>query len=209
MPYFLDYVRRYTDLPFLVTLRNTGDAWAADRFLTAADLGEADGEHKTVLIDERTGEPVIPNGSLGFRYGEPGRWNLDLGAVVPAIGLDTDGETVEVDFARFDVGETEGGATIRRGVPIRWIGAHAVTTVFDLLMAQYGVRRGDLPGEWPTGYDDAEAPNTPAWQERITGVPAALAARIGREFARARRGPRRRPPAGVVRTVEHHSVGAP
>ena len=57
--------------------------------------------------------------------------------------------------------------------------------MFDLLLAQYGVgpRRG-LPGEWPTSYDDPDAPCTPAWQERITGVPGAAAARIGREFAR-------------------------
>ena len=33
------------------------------------------------------------------------------------------------------------------------------------------------------GYGDAESPYTPAWQETITGVPAATAARIGREFA--------------------------
>ena len=32
------------------------------------------------------------------------------------------------------------------------------------------------------GYDDPE-PYTPAWQEEITGVPAAQAERIGREFA--------------------------
>ncbi|MCU7729087.1 nitrate reductase subunit alpha [Actinoplanes sp. KI2] len=172
VPYFLDYARQYTDLPFLVTLVDG----KADRFLTAADLGAQDGAHKTVLIDERTGEPVVPNGSLGFRYGEPGRWNLDLGDVVPALGIESD-ETAEVELARFDVGETEGGSTVRRGVRVRRIGEHLVTTVFDLVMAQYGVRRGDLPG-----YDDDL--NTPAWQERITGVPAALAARIGREFAR-------------------------
>ncbi|MEV6306610.1 nitrate reductase subunit alpha [Actinoplanes sp. NPDC051861] len=185
VPYFQDYVRKFTDLPFLVTLRNDGDVWSADRFLTAGDLGEADGSHKTVLIDSVSGSPVVPNGSLGFRYdASPGRWNLDLGDVVPALGLDISGESVEVALARFDVGDTEGGGVMRRGVPVRWIGGHCVTTVFDLVMAQYGVRRGDLPGEWPTGYDDAEAPNTPAWQERITGVPAVLAARIGREFAR-------------------------
>ena len=38
-------------------------------------------------------------------------------------------------------------------------------------------------GSGPRGYDDADAPYTPAWQEAITGVPAATAARIGREFA--------------------------
>ena len=50
------------------------------------------------------------------------------------------------------------------------------------MLAQYGVARDGLPGEWPTGYDDP-APYTPAWQEEITGVPAAMAIRIGREFA--------------------------
>ena len=37
------------------------------------------------------------------------------------------------------------------------IGGRLVTTVFDLLMAQYAVARDGLPGEWPTGYDDAAA----------------------------------------------------
>ncbi|WP_122982111.1 nitrate reductase subunit alpha [Actinoplanes teichomyceticus] len=179
VPYFEDYARRFTDLPFLVTVVDG----RADRFLTAADLGEQGGEHKTVLVDSRTGELVVPNGSLGFRYAEPGRWNLDLGEVVPALGLTSD-EAVEIELARFDIGDTEGGGVMTRGVPVRRVGEHLVTTVFDLVMAQYGVRRGDLPGQWPAGYDDADSPNTPAWQERITGVPAALAARIGREFAR-------------------------
>ena len=71
-------------------------------------------------------------------------------------------------------------------MPAAWLdipgGQRLVTTVYDLMLAQYGVRRDDLPGDWPTGYDDP-APYTPAWQEEITGVPAAMAIRIGREFA--------------------------
>jgi nitrate reductase alpha subunit len=51
------------------------------------------------------------------------------------------------------------------------------------MLAQYGVGRAGLPGEWPTGYEDADSPGTPAWQERFTGVPGGAAARIGREFA--------------------------
>ncbi len=72
-----------------------------------------------------------------------------------------------------------------RGVPARRVGGRLVTTVLDLLLAQYGVNRPELglPGEWPAGYDDDATPATPAWQERFTGVPAAAAARIGREFA--------------------------
>src|SRR5690606_40844587 len=70
-------------------------------------------------------------------------------------------------------------------VPIsRRVGGGLVTTVFDLLLAQYGVRGEGLPGRWPRGYDDADEPYTPAWQESITSVPAAKAARIAREFAR-------------------------
>jgi nitrate reductase alpha subunit len=198
VPYFADYVSRFTDLPFLVTLDDHGDGtYVAGKFLTAADLdndtlgsqarlGEQEhAEFKTVLIDSRTGQPAVPNGSLGFRFGDAGmgKWNLELGEVVPQLSLlGAGGEPVEVQLPRFD--EPSGtGATMRRGVPARRVGGHLVTTVFDLLLANYGVGRPGLPGDWPTGYDDASQPGTPAWQEPITSVPAAVAARIGREFA--------------------------
>jgi nitrate reductase alpha subunit len=191
VPYFTDYVKRYTDLPFLVRLRQHGDAYLPDKFLTAADLpGQEATEHaafKTVLLDSATGAPVVPGGSLGFRYGDAGagHWNLDLGDVDPLLSLRTGGGTddsVVVDLPRFDAPEDATGL-LRRGVPVRKVGEHLVTTVFDLLLAQYGVHRPGLPGVWPTGYDDARQPYTPAWQETITGVPAPAAARIAREFA--------------------------
>jgi nitrate reductase / nitrite oxidoreductase, alpha subunit len=69
-------------------------------------------------------------------------------------------------------------------VPVRRIGEQLVCTVFDLMLAQYGVARPSLPGTWPTGYDDATEPYTPAWQESITGVAAAQTVRVAREFAR-------------------------
>ena len=75
------------------------------------------------------------------------------------------------------------GSVLRRGVPVRRIGEHLVTTVYDLMLAQYGVARPGLPGEWPSGYDDVTSPYTPAWQEEITSVPAQAAIRIAREFA--------------------------
>ena len=58
-----------------------------------------------------------------------------------------------------------------------------MTTVFDLTLAHYGVRRDGLPGQWPTGYDDATQGCTPAWQEAHTSVPADACTRIAREFA--------------------------
>jgi nitrate reductase alpha subunit len=189
VPYFTGYVKTYTDLPFLVTLRERGDAWVPDRFLTAADLGdEAEGAaHKTVMLNEATGDPFVPNGSLGFRFTESGlgKWNLDLAGADPVLTLyGRHDEAVPVDLPRFDAGTTEGGSVIRRGVPARRVAGRLVTTVFDLLMAQYAVRRDGLPGEWPDGYGDASTPGTPAWQEAITSVPAAAAARVAREFAR-------------------------
>uniref|UniRef100_UPI00356B5003 molybdopterin-dependent oxidoreductase n=1 Tax=Nocardioides sp. TaxID=35761 RepID=UPI00356B5003 len=189
-PYFTEYVKTYTDLPHLVRLEETaGGGYTAGKFLTASDLadhaGEQNAEFKTVLIDSHTGEPVVPNGSLGHRYGEAGegKWNLDLGEVDPVLSLhETATESVVVTMPRFDTPDGA-AADLPRGVPVRRVGGHLVTTVFDLLMAQYGVGRDGLPGEWAAGYDDADSPYTPAWQEAITGVPAATAARIGREFA--------------------------
>jgi nitrate reductase / nitrite oxidoreductase, alpha subunit len=189
VPYFTDYVSRFTDLPFLVGLEQRDDGtYTAGKFLTAADLGDEqeNAQFKTVLLDSNTRAPVVPNGSLGFHYGESGagRWNLELGEVVPQLTLlgDAAAQAVEVMLPRFDEPSGAGGV-MRRGVPARTVGGRLVTTVFDLLLANYGVSRDGLPGDWPTGYDDASQPGTPAWQEHITSVPADQAARIGREFA--------------------------
>src|SRR5690606_7118112 len=145
--YFRDYARRYTDMPMLVELTPRDDGtYGAGAFLRASDLGEdgEDAEWKTVVWDRATGGPAVPNGSLGFRWGErnAGRWNLDLGEIDPALSLlDALDETVEVTLPRFDGGETEGGTTMRRGVPAKRVGERLVTTVFDLALAQYGVER--------------------------------------------------------------------
>ncbi|WP_249383545.1 nitrate reductase subunit alpha [Mycobacterium sp. DBP42] len=186
-PYFTEYVKKYTDLPFLVTLTERDGRMLPGKFLTAADLGgeyadtEA-AESKTVLLDQ-AGRPVVPNGSLGHRFtasGE-GHWNLDLHGVHPMLTLlGNHDDTAAVALPRFD---SDKPGVLERGVPTKTIAGHRVTTVFDLMMAQYGVGRDGLPGQWPTGYDDASEPYTPAWQEEITGVPAQAAERIAREFA--------------------------
>jgi len=192
VPFFTDYVRQYTDLPHLVRLEEHPDhpgAYVPGKFLRATDLagGDAPAEDswKTVLLDSATGRPVVPNGSMGFRYAESGvgKWNLDLGDVEPLLSLQQDGaEAVELLLPTFDAPDGS-GAVQHRGVPVRRVGGHLVTTVFDLMMAQYGVVRPGLPGTWPEGYDDATAPYTPAWQAEITSVPAEACIRIAREFA--------------------------
>ncbi|MGK8465057.1 nitrate reductase subunit alpha [Nocardia cyriacigeorgica] len=186
-PFFVDYVRRYTDLPFLIKLEERDGRLVPGKNLTAADLGESfeNAAFKPVLLDGATGEPAVPHGSLGFRFGAEGvgKWNLDLGDLVPALTVAArDGDTAVITLPRFDSLDGR-GSTIERGVPVRSVAGHRVCTVFDLMLAQYGVARQGLPGRWPSGYDDPDSPCTPAWQEPITGVSAAQVIRIAREFA--------------------------
>jgi nitrate reductase alpha subunit len=184
VPRFVDYVSRYTDLPYLVALEPIEDGgYRPGKFITATDLGDSDAEaaFRPVLWDVATDSPVVPNGSLGHRFAEAGvgRWNLDLGDITPRLSC-MGGDPVEVSLPRFD---DDVAAVMQRGVPTAVVAGRVVTTVFDLMLAQYGVARPGLPGQWPAGYDDPAEPYTPSWQEPITGVPAAAVARIGREFA--------------------------
>lgn len=193
VPFFTDYIKTYSDLPFLIHLDEHDGAFVPGKFVTADELavlpdGAAadDDVWKTVVLDEKTGDAAVPNGSLGFRFSESGegRWNLDLGEIAPALTLlDRDGtDNVEILLPAFDAPDGS-GSILRRGVPATRVNGALVTTVFDLMFAQYGVARAGLPGQWPTGYDDASTPYTPAWQAEITGVPADAAIRVAREFA--------------------------
>ncbi|MER0449425.1 nitrate reductase subunit alpha [Streptomyces sp. Edi4] len=189
VPYFTDYVRKFTDLPFLVevTAREDGSR-VAGKFVTAADLGLGDepgaaaDRFRPVLVDEVSGRPVVPGGTLGDRWSKEGegRWNLELGDVVPELTFHraTGAPSTEILLPRFDQ-----AGTVRRAVPVREIGGRQVTTVFDLLLAQYGVWREGLTGQWPVDYQDTSQPCTPAWQETITSVPAGAVVRAAREFA--------------------------
>ncbi len=102
-------------------------------------------------------------------------------------------DVVGVDFpyfggaatAPFATGETHPDV-LTRAVPVRTIktsgGAIKVATVFDLFCANYGLDRG-LGGEWVTDDYDNDMPGTPAWAEKITGVPRDKIIHVAREFA--------------------------
>jgi nitrate reductase / nitrite oxidoreductase, alpha subunit len=192
VPAFLDYCRRYTDAPYLVALEATPHGFRPGRLLRAGTIEPytqvEHGEWKFLMWDERTARPKMPLGSVGFRWGtEAGKWNLQLqdgtdgSPIAPLLTLlDTDHEIVDVELDDFVAGRT-----IRRGVPAKRIACAdgqtvLVTTVYDVLMAQYGVNRG-LSGEYPTT-DDDEAPYTPAWAEQLTGVPRAAIVRFAHEW---------------------------
>ena len=190
--YFQDYVKQYTDLGMLITLVDhpDGHGLTAGKFVTAADLPEhshlSDAAFKTVMWDTAAGRTAVPNGSMGFRYSEDGagQWNLELGEIEPALSFMDDGDAAPVEVALPCFEDPRGeGSIIRRGVPAKRINGQLVTTVFDLMLAQYGVARDGLPGTWPADYDDPTVPYTPAWQAEITSVPAEACTRIAREFA--------------------------
>jgi nitrate reductase alpha subunit len=203
--YFTDYCRQYTDMPMLVRLEKRADGrLVPERFLRASDLsglGEANNpEWKTLACDESTGEITIPNGSIGFRWGEKGKWNLEE--------KDSSGRTtrLRLSLADFNDGIEPvsfpyfGGIehdkwtaskfcdVLERNVPVRKLQLAdgkewAVATVYDLMLAQYGVDRGFGGDNVARTYAD-NVPGTPAWQEKITGVPSADVIRIAQEFAR-------------------------
>lgn len=190
-PYFTDYVKKFTDLPFLVMLKEENGSFRSDRFLRAADLGDEQelAEWKTVLWDAAAGGPEVPNGSQGFRWDQGNRWNLDLDKpdgtrIEPQLSfLGSADEVALVDFPYFAEQE---GQTVRRGVPVKHLQTPSgetlkVATVYDLMMAHVGVPRG-LPGDYPADYDEKK-PYTPAWQEAITGVKKSHCIQVAREFA--------------------------
>ena len=194
-PYFHEYARTYTDMPMLVILDEHKDTFSAGRLVRASDFDDSLGEKnnpewKVVVMDEKTGDLVTPNGSIGFRWGEEGKWNLlprkskdqkEFQARLSMI-FDKD-EVVDVCFPDFESGEDVG---MVRKIPVKKIMLNGketrVATVFDLQLAQYSIDRG-LGGDVANGYDDANTPNTPAWAEKITGVKQADIIRTGREFA--------------------------
>jgi nitrate reductase alpha subunit len=191
VPYFQDYAKQYTDLPFLVEIKDgkPGKYLRADRLSRYADT--ENGEWKMLMWDEKAEAARMPNGSIGDRWAdEKGRWNLELfdsvlgEEISPRLSfIDHHDETAELSLEFY--GSEEG--IITRSVPVRTIetadGPVTVTTVFDLLMAQFGVSRG-LAGFDAESYDDRDVPYTPAWQEQYTGIHRDTVIEYARQWGR-------------------------
>ncbi len=204
--YFTDYVRRYTDLPMLVMLEPRDDGrYAAGRLLRADDLidklgQENNPEWKTVAINQINGELTAPLGSIGYRWGEKGKWNLeqkdgkDQQEITLRLSiLGNHDEVATVGFPYFGGIENENFSSVAleevlyHQLPVKRLkladGTSAlVTCVYDLMMANYGIERGLGDDNCATDYNDIKA-YTPAWAEKITGVGSQNIIRIAREFA--------------------------
>jgi nitrate reductase / nitrite oxidoreductase, alpha subunit len=188
VPFFIDYLKRYTDMPFLVQLEGErpGKYLRANRISTYQDV--ENGDWKLLIWDQNSGEARMPKGTIGFRWAQedPGKWNLEMQDGVtgeplyPALSfLEDYEEIVELEFDNFSA-----DGVLKRSVPVRYIdtpqGRVMVTTVFDLVMAQFGVGRG-LDGEYGQNYDE-NLPYTPAWQEQFTGIHRETLIRFAREW---------------------------
>lgn len=202
--YFEDYCRSFTDLPLLVRLERRGSVYVPGRFLRASDLAGAAGESnnpewKTLAFDEISGALVVPNGSIGFRWGENGRWNIEQkGArdgreISLALSLaETRSASVAVAFPYFGAEapeafhKTNHEPVIERQIPVREIetvnGPVYVASVFDLTVGNYGIDRGLGSGNVASSYDE-NCPYTPAWAEAITGVSREQIVTVARQFA--------------------------
>ena len=181
-PYFEDYVRQYTDMPMLVRLVKQGGHLVPDRLLRASDfvdnLGEANNpDWKTVAFDETCESIVVPRGSVGFRWGETGKWNLEERQsdgrdtnLQLTFAADSD-ELADVGFPYFGNREhdhfagTDHPDVLVRKVPVKRVQLKddeaLVASVFDLFVANYGLDRG-FGGDHVAGSYDENVPYTPA-----------------------------------------------
>ncbi|NOT41674.1 MAG: nitrate reductase subunit alpha [Alphaproteobacteria bacterium] len=202
-PYFIDYARKYTDFPLLVRLKKVAGNWVPERFVRASDfdgkLGETNNpDWKTVAYDETTGDVVTPLGSIGFRWGEQGKWNLEEKSSAGKetrlrLSLkDQHDEIVGVASPYFGglatehFTKTDHADILVRNVPVRRLkladGETLVATVYDLFLANYGVDRDFGGDNVAKSYDD-DVPYTPAWAEKVTGVRRRDIILTAREFA--------------------------
>ena len=194
VPYFIDYIKKYSDMPFLVKIEKDGDEYKSGRLLRAGEL-EAykdieNGEWKFIQIDKDSGEFVVPKGTVGHRWDkqDTGKWNtkqensIDDKPYDPILTLiDNADDVIEATFEEFGL-----DVKAKRGVPVKYITTAngekiAVATIFDVQMAHYGVPRG-LSGDYPTDYTDKSSAYTPAWQEIFTGIDSKTIISIAREW---------------------------
>ncbi len=201
--YFINYCRLYSDMPMLVMLEPRDDgSYVPGRMIRASDLVDGLGESnnpqwKTVAVNT-AGELVVPNGSIGFRWGEKGKWNLEsiAAGTETELSLTLLGQhdaVAGVAFPYFGGIENPHFRSVKhnpvlvRQLPVKNLtlvdgNTCPVVSVYDLVLANYGLDRGLEDENSAKDYAEIK-PYTPAWGEQITGVPRQYIETIAREFA--------------------------
>lgn len=189
---FINYAKQYTDMPFIIQLDKHGEGYKAGRFLRSSDLGmeTEHAEWKPVVYDQNSEQLVIPNGTMGQRYEEGVKWNLNLVGedgkeIDPALSFkDHDSKVITIQFPYFD---NDGNGIFERPIIVKEIEnkdgeAIYIATIYDLMTSQYGVRRLNHPLE-ASSYEDENSMYSPKWQEKVTGVKSSIVTQVAREFA--------------------------
>lgn len=192
-PYFINYVKQFSDSPYLVKLEKDGDGYKPGRMVRANEISKwkdiENGDWKFLNYDDKSGDLIVPKGSMGFRWDKAGgKWNMKFECgetdknYDPTLSLlDKNDGVLQVEFVEYGLNKKD-----MRGVPVRYLdtvnGKIPVTTIYDLMMGQYGVGRG-LEGAYPKDYNDRDAAYTPVWQEIFTGVDAKTVISFAREWA--------------------------
>ena len=189
---FIDYVKKYTDAPFLVVLDKDGDGYNPGRLLRANKIARykdvENGEWKFLVFDKNSNNFRMPKGTVGYRWqSKKGEWNLELKDGLDNSPIDPELTFIENydDILMVNIREHASGKVLKRGVPVKYVDTERklpVATIFDLLMAQFGVGRG-LKGDYPQSYEDRDMPYTPSWQERYTGISSKTLIQFAREWS--------------------------
>ncbi|MCJ0915004.1 nitrate reductase subunit alpha [Mammaliicoccus sciuri] len=189
---FINYAKQYTDMPFIIQLDKHGEGYKAGRFLRSSDLGmeTEHAEWKPVVYDQNSEQFVIPNGTMGQRYEEGVKWNLNLVGedgkeIDPALSFkDHESKVMTIQFPYFD---NDGNGIFERPIIVKEIENKDgetiyIATIYDLMTSQYGVRRLNHPLE-ATSYEDENSMYSPKWQEKVTGVKSSIVTQVARELA--------------------------
>ncbi|MFI3546738.1 nitrate reductase subunit alpha [Mammaliicoccus sciuri] len=189
---FINYAKQYTDMPFIIQLDKHGEGYKAGRFLRSSDLGmeTEHAEWKPVVFDQNSEQFVIPNGTMGQRYEEGVKWNLNLVGedgkeIDPALSFkDHESKVITIQFPYFD---NDGNGIFERPIIVKEIENKDgetiyIATIYDLMTSQYGVRRLNHPLE-ASSYEDENSMYSPKWQEKVTGVKSSIVTQVAREFA--------------------------
>lgn len=199
--YFIEYAKTYTDMPCLVLIEETEAGYIPGRFLRGSDIDkiavEKNPEWKVVVFNNKDKDLCVLKGSIGYRWDNSKLWNLkyDKENTDPSLSfIDKHDKVLTLKFPYYASSKyqhhyftnTHHEDTLNREVPVKSITINKknmfIATVFDLMVANYGIDRQLNDPDTAKSYND-NIPYTPLWQEQITGIKAHDAITLARQFA--------------------------
>ena len=217
VPFFTDYNKQYTDLPNLICLERVDDdgggtpVWRPGKYLVAGDIGHPEGGTenamwKPAVIDAGTGEVRRPAGRHRPPLRRRGRWAGGTSSWATSTRRSRCTPTTRAGPAspsrsscRASTTPTARSAATGAAYRSRRVGDRLVTTVLDLMLAQYGVAPRRPPGGVADGLRRPDGPRDPRLAGDPHGRPGgpgrAPGPRVGAERDR-HRGPRDDPDGG-------------